>query len=83
MTSLRINLHNSNLFTIRLDAFEVRSLAILIGFSVGSILFMYLGLPVGESVNRLKVWKSVMDRFKKSLFFKSQNVVYWWLVNSS
>ncbi|KAL4570859.1 hypothetical protein LXL04_026522 [Taraxacum kok-saghyz] len=66
-SSLRINLQKSNLFGVGVDAAEVGVLADFTGCSAASFPFLYLGLPVGENMNRVKGWKPVIDRFEKRL----------------
>ena len=46
---------------------EIASLASFTECLVGTLPFVYLGIPVGESMLRLKGWQIIIDRFKKRL----------------
>lgn len=44
------------------------SLASLVGCSSATFLFTYLGVPVGDSMVRVKAWDLIRDRILKRLF---------------
>lgn len=38
-----------------------------IGCAPGAILFLHLGIPVGQNMSRISVLASIMDRFRSKL----------------
>ncbi|XP_071694652.1 uncharacterized protein [Rutidosis leptorrhynchoides] len=66
-SGLMVNYHKSNLIVVGIDKDEVENMAKLFGCKVGTIPFMYLGLPVGGNMKRAEYWKPVMDKFEKRL----------------
>lgn len=54
ISGLRINLLKSNLFGVGVSDHKVSSVATFTRCSLGSFLFSYLGIPIGESMVRVK-----------------------------
>ena len=66
-SGLRINLAKSNLFGVGVSDTEVAALATCTGCSAADFPFLYLGLPVGESMARIKGWRLIIDRVRRRL----------------
>ncbi|XP_071689004.1 uncharacterized protein [Rutidosis leptorrhynchoides] len=66
-SGVEVNYHKSNLFGVGVDKGEVESMANSFGFNVGSLPFIYLGLPVGANMKKLDSWKPVINKFEKRL----------------
>ncbi|XP_071740542.1 uncharacterized protein [Rutidosis leptorrhynchoides] len=49
------------------DYSVVSSMARYIGCQVGKFPFIYLGLPIGAKMNKVKYWQSVIDKFNSRL----------------
>ena len=63
MSSLKINLEKSEIILVgRVEDIEV--LAKSFGCRVGSLLFSYLGLPLGAPFKSVYVWEGVEERLR-------------------
>ncbi|KAL7603581.1 uncharacterized protein LOC111910671 [Lactuca sativa] len=67
VSGLNLNLTKSNLYGVGVNPVEIATLASFTGCSDGTLPFVYLGIPVGESMVHLKGWQIIIDRFKKML----------------
>ncbi|GJV51226.1 RNA-directed DNA polymerase, eukaryota, reverse transcriptase zinc-binding domain protein [Tanacetum coccineum] len=63
-SGLKINFSKSNLYGIN---HEVNGMSQLIGCQPGKIPFIYLGLPVGDSMSKIKAWDTLINRFQSKL----------------
>ncbi|GJQ94918.1 hypothetical protein Tco_0006057 [Tanacetum coccineum] len=52
---------------VRVSDDEVSNMASSFGCAVGSLPFIYLGLPIGFTMNRISSWKTLIDRFQSRL----------------
>ncbi|XP_022014901.2 uncharacterized protein LOC110914417 [Helianthus annuus] len=66
-SGLRINLGKSSLFGIGVDMSDVSQVADSVGCKADSLPFKYLGLKVGENMNRIGNWRPVYDIFESRL----------------
>ena len=66
MSRLRINLNNSDIIPIGSVA-DVEELALELGYEVGSLPNLYLGLPLGAPHKAIGVWDSFEERFRKRM----------------
>nr|GEW82667.1 putative RNA-directed DNA polymerase, eukaryota, reverse transcriptase zinc-binding domain protein [Tanacetum cinerariifolium] len=66
-SGLKINLHKSNLYGIRVKGNEVQIMAQQIRVCHGKLPFDYLGLSVGGKMSRIKAWEGLVNRFHKRL----------------
>ncbi|GJZ86987.1 RNA-directed DNA polymerase, eukaryota, reverse transcriptase zinc-binding domain protein [Tanacetum coccineum] len=67
VSGLKINLAKSRIFSIGVHISEVESIARSINCSHDSLLFSYLGLPVGRSMRKVEDWACVSSKFTKRL----------------
>ena len=67
VSGLKLNLHKSNLYGVGVNYDDVGSLATLTGCKSQSFPFIYLGLPVGINMSRLKGWDPILAKFKNRL----------------
>ncbi|XP_071712198.1 uncharacterized protein [Rutidosis leptorrhynchoides] len=76
-TGLKINYHKSNLIGVGVEDVEVERIANLFGCKVGSIPFMYLGLPVDGNMKKEESWAPVVHKFEKRLSdWKARSVCF-------
>ncbi|GKA49601.1 RNA-directed DNA polymerase, eukaryota, reverse transcriptase zinc-binding domain protein [Tanacetum coccineum] len=66
---LKINLSKSKIYRVGVLADEVEVIASSLGCDHGSILFMYLGLPVGKRMRFSDGWNVVVNRFRDRLSY--------------
>ncbi|PWA63278.1 RNA-directed DNA polymerase, eukaryota, Reverse transcriptase zinc-binding domain protein [Artemisia annua] len=66
-SGLRINIHKSNVYGIRVSNIDIEGMARSTGCTTGSLPFTYLGLPIGSSMKRLIHWQSLIDKFESRL----------------
>ncbi|GKF15214.1 RNA-directed DNA polymerase, eukaryota, reverse transcriptase zinc-binding domain protein, partial [Tanacetum coccineum] len=67
VSGLKLNLHKSNLYGVGVNSDDVRNLASLTGCKSQLLPFIYLGLPVGMNMSRLKGWDPILTKFKNRL----------------
>ncbi|GJX32994.1 hypothetical protein Tco_0242849 [Tanacetum coccineum] len=67
VSGLRVNYVKSKLYGLGVSEEESGSMAKWIGCDVEEFPFTYLGLLIGENMNRLNAWKPVVDKFKNWL----------------
>lgn len=66
-SGLRINYEKSKLFGICVNVPTISDMAANVNCSVGEFPFVYLGLPIGISMNKGEAWASLIHRFQKKL----------------
>ncbi|KAJ9542843.1 hypothetical protein OSB04_029349 [Centaurea solstitialis] len=67
LSGLKINLRKSKLYGVGINEAEVQDWAREMGCEGGALPFIYLGLPVGASMRKIKNWNPVFDKVKKKL----------------
>ena len=71
---MKINLSKSEIIPLgRVDNVEL--LASELGFGVGSLPTMYLGLPLGAPHRAMGVWDSIEERFRKRLLSRKRQYI--------
>ncbi|XP_071715934.1 uncharacterized protein [Rutidosis leptorrhynchoides] len=82
ISGLKVNSHKSCLYGIGVENQELTFMANRIGCQIGSIPFLYLGLPIGSKMNKAGDWAPVIERFKSKAFrLEIKNIVFWWSSN--
>ncbi|XP_071694261.1 uncharacterized protein [Rutidosis leptorrhynchoides] len=66
-TELKVNIHKSCLYGIGVRQDDVEYLANCLGCQAGKLPFIYLGLPIGSKMKKIKDWNPVIDKFNKRL----------------
>ncbi|GJR23059.1 putative RNA-directed DNA polymerase, eukaryota, reverse transcriptase zinc-binding domain protein [Tanacetum coccineum] len=67
VSSLKLNLHKSNLYGVGVDLTEVSNLALVTSCQAQCLPFSYMGLSVGSNMARINSWVPIIDKFKKRL----------------
>ncbi|GJR72076.1 RNA-directed DNA polymerase, eukaryota [Tanacetum coccineum] len=67
-SGLKINFHKSKLMGVGVNSNEVESVANLVGCSIFSSPFKYLGVIVGDNMSRLKPWEYVISKVSNRLY---------------
>ncbi|GJW06898.1 putative RNA-directed DNA polymerase, eukaryota, reverse transcriptase zinc-binding domain protein [Tanacetum coccineum] len=62
-SGLKINIYKSNVYGVGVSDIKVHTMTNNTGCSQGSFPFIYLGLPIGASMNLTVNWKILLDRF--------------------
>nr|GEZ06156.1 reverse transcriptase domain, reverse transcriptase zinc-binding domain protein [Tanacetum cinerariifolium] len=62
-SSLKINIHKSNIFGIGVPNGDIVDMARRTGCTSGTFPFTYLGLPIGSNMNLVSSWQFLIDRF--------------------
>ena len=62
VSSLKVNFHKSMLTGVNVSASWLTEAASALHCRVGSLPFVFLGLPIGGDARRLEFWKHVVDR---------------------
>ncbi|KAL9999607.1 putative RNA-directed DNA polymerase [Helianthus debilis subsp. tardiflorus] len=73
-SGLKINLHKSVLYGVRVEDVEVNMQAVGMGCKPGAIPFSYLGIKVGANMNRVANWEPVVSKFKMRLKWKTNSL---------
>nr|GEU60955.1 hypothetical protein [Tanacetum cinerariifolium] len=66
-SGLKINIHKSNIFSIRVTNDEISSMASRTGCAAGCFSFTYLGLSIDANINLTFSWQILIDCFQKRL----------------
>lgn len=66
-SGLKVNLSKSRIYGIGVSPNEIASMAKMLKCNHGTFPFTYLGLPVGQKMNREASWNGVVDCFRKRL----------------
>ncbi|XP_071700166.1 uncharacterized protein [Rutidosis leptorrhynchoides] len=66
-SGLKINLQKSSLFGLGVDSSEVNRMANLMGCSVATTPFIFLGILIGQNMNHSKGWTPIIEKVKKRL----------------
>jgi hypothetical protein len=67
VSGLRVNFHKCCLIGVNVSADFMRMASSFLNCKVGSIPFMYLGLPVGANARKLSTWEPVLERISAKL----------------
>ncbi|KAJ0700669.1 putative RNA-directed DNA polymerase [Helianthus annuus] len=67
ISGLKVNPRKSQIFGVGINEEEVQNMASIFNCKVGKFPFVYLGLKVGASMNRIANWREVIDMFNKRL----------------
>lgn len=66
-SGLQINFHKSSLMGINIEPKLLDHMASQLLCKVGSLPFVYLGLPIGGSASRINLWEPVIAKIEKKL----------------
>lgn len=66
-SGLKINISKRKLYGVGVGEDEIQAWARGIGCGCGSFPFVYLGLPVGATMNKIDDWKEVVEKMKNKL----------------
>jgi hypothetical protein len=67
VSGLKVNFHKSCLMGVNVSADFLEMASIFLNCKVGSMPFMYLGLPVGVNPKKLSTWEPVLERINARL----------------
>ncbi|GJX58407.1 RNA-directed DNA polymerase, eukaryota, reverse transcriptase zinc-binding domain protein [Tanacetum coccineum] len=74
-SGLKINIHKSNVYGVRVSSNEVEIMASYTGCEAGFFPFTYLGLPIGSNMSRIINCQPLIDRFKARLLGRKANLL--------
>lgn len=64
VSSLKVNFHKSSIFGQNVENDFLVAAADFLNCRLGSLPFIYLGLPVGANPRRLETWKPVIENIQ-------------------
>ncbi|XP_071693086.1 uncharacterized mitochondrial protein AtMg01250-like [Rutidosis leptorrhynchoides] len=64
-SGLKVNYSKRNLFGVGVGKNEVEMMANMFGCNVGSLPFIYLGLPIGANMTKMCSWELIIKKFEK------------------
>ncbi|KAJ0616096.1 putative RNA-directed DNA polymerase [Helianthus annuus] len=67
LTGLNVNLHKSKVFGVGVSEPELENIAGILNCGAGTMPFVYLGLPIGANMKRIKYWEPVIRKFRSKL----------------
>jgi hypothetical protein len=67
VSGLKVNFHKSCLMGVNVSAEFLEMASIFLNCKVGSMPFLYLGLPVGANPKKLSTWEPVLERINARL----------------
>ncbi|GJW12416.1 hypothetical protein Tco_1578243 [Tanacetum coccineum] len=68
-SGLKVNISKNRLMGIGVSDADIAMFASLLGYTHGSILFIYLGLPIGRKMQFCKGWIEIINRFCERLSY--------------
>ncbi|GJS42901.1 hypothetical protein Tco_0567944 [Tanacetum coccineum] len=74
-SSLKINIHKSNVYGIGVSPEEVFNIARVTRCVVGSMPYTYLGLPIGSNMSRIANLKKLVDMFRSKIWLWKANLL--------
>ncbi|KAJ0548185.1 putative RNA-directed DNA polymerase [Helianthus annuus] len=75
ISGLQVNYHKCHLFGVGVDEAEIIRMAGILKCKVGSFPFIYLGIPIGANMKRVKFWQPVIEKFNRKLSsWKAKNL---------
>ena len=74
-SDLRINIHKSKVYGIRVSDAEVSFMANNSGCASGSFPATYLGLPIGSNMSMIFNWNTLLDWFHSRLSSSKANLL--------
>ncbi|KAJ0628910.1 putative RNA-directed DNA polymerase [Helianthus annuus] len=66
-SGLKVNLGKCNLFGVGVNEKKIGQMAETLNCKAGKLPFVFLGIPVGANMKRIKYWKPVIDKFNSKL----------------
>ena len=66
VTGLKVNVHKSEMVLIG-EVVDVHALAEILGYRVGTLPMLYLGMPLGASHNSPSIWNSILEKIERKL----------------
>ncbi|XP_071708944.1 uncharacterized protein [Rutidosis leptorrhynchoides] len=75
ISGLKINLLKSSLFGVGINQQEVIRLASMLGCDAGSFPCQFLGISVGQNMNRISSWDGILEKVKKNLSSWKANMI--------
>ncbi|GJZ61049.1 hypothetical protein Tco_0617186 [Tanacetum coccineum] len=66
-SGLKINIAKSNVYGVGVSEENLKAMANLTGCLASSLLFTYLGLPIGKNMKLADSWCLMVDKFKSKL----------------
>lgn len=76
-SGLKVNFNKSKVFGVGVVHAEVCSWADPLGCAPSSLPFTYLGVPIGENMNRKKACKPIEDKFRSKLSMWKAKTLRW------
>jgi len=77
VSGLQVNFNKSRVFGVGVDQGEVEQRAAPLGCKPDVLPFFYLGVPVGEKMNKKSAWKPIVDKFNSKLSsWKAKNLTF-------
>jgi exonuclease III len=67
LSGLKVNFSKSQLVGVNVSSSWLAEAALVLNCNVGSLPFVYLGLPIGGNARRLAFWEPVLNRIKSRL----------------
>jgi len=67
MFGLKVNFNKSQLVGVNVSTSWLSKAAVALGCKVGSVPFVYLGLPIGGNARRLAFWEPLLNRINSRL----------------
>ena len=67
MSGLKVNFFKSQFVGVNVSASWLAEVVVILNCKVGSLPFVYLGMPMGGSARRLIFWESLLNRIKSRL----------------
>lgn len=66
-SGLKVNISQSNLFVLGVNNLELELLARNVQCSMDYLPFVYLGIPVGDTISRASYWSCLISKFQSKL----------------
>jgi len=73
LSGLKVNFSKSSLVGVNVASSWLAEAAMVLNCKVGSIPFVYLGMPIGGTSSRLSFWEPLLNRIKSKLSGWSSN----------
>ena len=67
LSGLKVNFSKSHLVGVNVASLWLSEAASMLSCKVGAILFVYLGLPIGDNARRISFWNPLLNRIRTRL----------------
>lgn len=82
VSGLGVNVYKSKLYDINVKDSFLKAVSYFMKCSVGFMLFIFLGIPIGANLRKKITWNSILKNFQsKFSSWVGKKLFFWWWDN--